>query len=251
MRNTAAAPLSSVDNALQVLQLLRSQPAMRLSDVATELGVANSTAHRLLSSLVARGFVAQEPDGRRYVAGPQLLELGRSAVLHQDLRIRARPTLEAIAQELGETVHLGVREARAVRYVDAVESARAVRVAGRTGRSLPAHWTSTGKVLLAALDDDTVRRLYGTDGPPSRGGRSIGEIDVLLAQLADCRRHGYAVNSGESEDDVVSVAIPLLAHSGVVAAVGCAAPQHRLHLSDAAKVAEVMRSCAAAYWTDL
>jgi len=239
-------PLASVDHALQILERLRIEPRLRLSDLARELDIANSTAHRLLAALAHRGFVEQEPGTRRYRAGPALLDIGRSAVVHEELRTRVRPILVAVSRELGETLHVGVREGRSVRYLDAVESPRAVRVAARTGRTLPAHWTSTGKVLLAGLSDESIRRLYGSTTLPTRTVNSISRLDDLLADLAVCRRLGHAVNRGESEDDVVSVAVALSRHDGtVVAAISCAAPQHRLDVADAPAVAACMRSTVA------
>lgn len=239
-------PLASVDHALRIIELLRFEPAMRLSDVARELGVANSTAHRLLAALAHRGFVRQRPDSRLYTAGDALLEIGRTAVLHGELLVRARPLLEKLAADLGETIHLGIREGTLVRYLDAVESTRAVRVAARTGRSLAAHWTSTGKMLLAGVSNDMVRRLYGTQQLPTGTASSIDDIDDLLTVLDECRRVGFAVNSGESEVDVVSVAVALRGQDGtLVAAVSCAAPQHRLAVADADGVGRRMQAIVA------
>jgi DNA-binding IclR family transcriptional regulator len=233
--------LSSVDHALAILQLLRSVGSVRVLDVARELGVANSTAHRLLAALVARGFVRQDPLTRRYAPGDELLEVGRASVLHDELVDRARPALEQISATTGETVHLGVREGTAVRYVDAVESTRAVRVAARTGRALPAHWTSTGKVLLAALDDTVLRRLYPSDPLPGGTERSIRSVGQLLADLDRCRAAGYAVNSGESEDDVVSIAVPATdPHGTTIASISCAVPRHRIRQRAVPAIARTM-----------
>lgn len=234
-------PLSSVDHALHIVELLRVQRAMRLSDVAAELGVANSTAHRLLAALAHRGFVEQRAGTRLYTLGPTLVDVGRNAFLVSELRPRTRPLLEALNEEFGETIHLGIREGTSVRYLDAVESARAVRVAARTGRRLQAHWSSIGKVLLAALTDDAVRRLYATERFEVGTANSIDSLERLLDEVATTRGHGYAVNSGESEDDVASVAVPLYDRGGVViAAVGCAGPRHRLHPEDAESIAARM-----------
>jgi IclR family acetate operon transcriptional repressor len=131
-RSSAGAPrypLSSVDHALRIVELLRVEPAMRLSDVALEIGVANSTAHRLLAALAHRGFVEQQPDTRLYTIGAALVDIGRSALLVSELPSRVRPLLETLNAKFGETIHLGVREGTSVRYLDAVESSRAVRVA--------------------------------------------------------------------------------------------------------------------------
>src|SRR6266403_928308 len=68
-------PVSSVDNALHVLQLFKSRRVLRVADVADDLGVARSTAHRLLVALVQRGFAAQERVTRAYIPGPELMEI--------------------------------------------------------------------------------------------------------------------------------------------------------------------------------
>jgi IclR family transcriptional regulator, acetate operon repressor len=243
-RSSAGAPrypLSSVDHALRIVELLRVEPAMRLSDVALEIGVANSTAHRLLAALAHRGFVEQQPDTRLYTIGAALVDIGRSALLVSELPSRVRPLLETLNAKFGETIHLGVREGTSVRYLDAVESSRAVRVAARTGRRLHAHWSSIGKVLLATLTEDAVRRLYAPERFEPGTVHSIDSLDRLLDELAITRSRGYAVNTGESEEDVASVAVPLHDRGGVViAAVGCSAPRHRLHPEDAASIASSM-----------
>src|SRR3954451_19158902 len=105
--------VGSVDKEPGIPQLLRSSGSVRVLDVARELGVANSTAHRLLAALVARGFVRHDPLTRRYAPGDELLEVGRASVLHDELVDRARPALEQISATTGETVHLGVREGTA------------------------------------------------------------------------------------------------------------------------------------------
>ena len=125
-----AYPIASVDNALRLLMLFRAEPRVRLSDASEHLGVAHSTAHRLMAMLAYHGFVRQEPDSRAYVAGPALVEIGLAAVRQLDIRRHARPVLESLASSLGETVHLAVLEGGNVRYLDAVESSRALRVGG-------------------------------------------------------------------------------------------------------------------------
>ncbi len=87
-------PIASVGNALRLLLLFRERKAIRLSDASDYLGVANSTAHRLLAMLVHREFVEQEPGQRTYIAGPALVEIGLAAVRGMDLRTSARPVLE-------------------------------------------------------------------------------------------------------------------------------------------------------------
>src|ERR1700679_14907 len=89
-------PIESVDNALRVLLLLGERPSLRLTDVSQYLGVASSTAHRLLAMLQYRGFVRQETATRSYVPGPTLDALAFSVLRRLDVRSRARPILEQL-----------------------------------------------------------------------------------------------------------------------------------------------------------
>ena len=103
-----AYPIASVNNALLLLLLFREQPRVRLTDACKCLGVAHSTAHRLLAMLAHHGFVQQEPVTRAYIAGPALVEVGLAVVGSLNVWEQARPMMEELAVETGETVHLGV-----------------------------------------------------------------------------------------------------------------------------------------------
>ena len=153
-----AYPIASVDSALRLLKLFRDTPRVRLSEASEHLGVALSTAHRLMAMLAYHGFVRQEAGSRAYVAGPALVEIGLAAVRELDIRRHARPVLESLAASLGETVHLAVLEGGTVRYLDAVESPRTLRVASRTGSVLAANCTASGKALLASCRTRTCLR---------------------------------------------------------------------------------------------
>ena len=203
-----AYPIASVNNALRLLLLFRSQPRVRLSEASEHLGVAHSTAHRLLAMLAYHGFVRQEQDSRTYIAGPALVEIGLAAVRQLDIRGHARPVLERLAGSLGETVHLAVLEGGNVRYLDAIESSRALRVASRTGSVLAANCTASGKALLAELPDAELAAMFADPAAlPKLTRRSITSRAGLLAELRKVREAGCAVNREESEEGVASVAV--------------------------------------------
>lgn len=202
-------PIDSVDNALRVLLLLGEQPRLRLTEVSQYLGVASSTAHRLLAMLQFRGFVRQDMATRSYVPGPTLDGLAFGLLRRLDVRTRARPVLERLSVDLQETVHLGRLEGNQVHFIDSIESERALRVGGRLGRSMAAHCTSTGKALLAELSDEEVCRLYPEEQLIPLTANSIQTRTALLAALAEVRTQGYARSEEESEEGVTSVAIAL------------------------------------------
>lgn len=237
-----AYPIASVNNALRLLLLFRQQPRVRLTEACKYLNVAHSTAHRLLAMLAYHGFVQQEEGSRAYVAGPALIEVGLAAVGTLDVRQQARPMMQQLALELQETVHLGVLEGAQVRYVDAVEGEQVLRVAPRTGTLVPAHCASLGKALLARMDEAQLDLLYPSSAEPflARTDRSITTREQLDAGLAQVRDQGYAVNSGETEEDVGSVAVAFRDFAGRPAAIAVAAPVSRLNQARVAAIGELL-----------
>lgn len=163
MRNKSELPpyaIESVSNALRLLSLVRQQDVLRVTDASKEIGVARSTAHRLLMTLAHEGFVQQERNSRAYRPGPALLEFTFSSGGIQELRQAARPLMEELSAALDETVQLLVLEGRSGRFIESVECNRAVRVTGRTGALLPAHATAGGKALLSVMEPRQVHLLF-------------------------------------------------------------------------------------------
>jgi IclR family acetate operon transcriptional repressor len=241
-----AYPISSVDNALRLLKLFGEQESVRLTEACAFLNVAHSTAHRLLAMLIHHGFVRQDPKSRAYRPGPTLIEIGLAVVQKMDVRSQARPLLEELAAQFEETVHLVTLEGANARFIDAVESTRALRVAPRTGTVLPAHCTSAGKALLAELTPDQLRRLY--DNPDSlarQTDRSLSTFAQLSAALDEIRATGLATNYEESEEGVGSLATVLKNAAGdAVAAIAVAVPTYRLSSATRREIAAALRDVA-------
>jgi len=238
-------PIESVDNALRLLLSLLEQPTMTVSDGSEMLGVAPSTAHRLLAMLQYRGFVGQDPATRHYRAGPVLLQLGLAAVRDIDLRRAARPILERLSLEVDETVTLGVLQGSDMLFVDCVESSRIIRVGSRTGILLPAHSTSGGKAILAQMSREEVRELYPNPRLRKMTARSLSTRSELEKELAEVRARGYATNFGESENDLSAVAVAIRGcHGRPIGAVAVAAPMSRLPGEDVEKIVEPLLRAA-------
>ena len=224
-------PIESVDNALRVLVLLGQRPQLRLTDVSQYLGVASSTAHRLLAMLSYRGLVRQNPTTRSYEPGPSLDQLAYGLLRRLDVRSRARPILERLNTELEETVHLGRLEGGDVHFIDSIESTRALRVVNRLGRSMPAHCTSTGKALLATLSEPELLAVYPDEELVQLTRHSIGSRTELFAALAEIRRRGYATSQQESEEGVQSLAVALRAVRSPRLALCASVPVSRMNAS--------------------
>jgi IclR family transcriptional regulator, acetate operon repressor len=206
-------PIESVNNAFRLLLMFREQSHLRLTEASAALGVAPSTAHRLLAMLEFHDFVRNDEKLRAYVAGQAFTDVGLSVVQRLSVRRLARPILQHLQRQTNETAHLAMLAGNRVLYLDAVESNRGLRVGSRTGRSLPANCTSVGKALLAQLSDDDVLELYPNEDLLTQTHESLATRTDLLRELGRVREVGVAENHGESEVGVgsVGIAVPMLA----------------------------------------
>lgn len=239
-------PIDSVDKALRLVLLMADKPEVRLSEAARLLGVASSTAHRLLAMLQYHGFVRQDPRSKVYRPGPAFASVAFSVFSRFDVQGVAGPVMRRLSEELRETVHIGLLDGARVRFVAAAEGPQAVRVASRVGRSLPAHCTSTGKALLAQLSETELHRLLPSKRLETVMPRSIASRTALERELSLVREQGYATNREESEEGVASVAVPVPARApGFQLALNLAAPTFRLPAKRHPVIAATLAGAAA------
>jgi DNA-binding IclR family transcriptional regulator len=238
-------PIESVDNALLVLLLLGERNELRLTEVAAYLGVATSTAHRLLAMLQYRGFIRQESRSKAYRPGTALTGVAFSILQRFDVRDTMRPFLERLHRELRETVHVGILDGTTVRFIDAIESPKAVRVGSRLGMSMPANCTSTGKAMLAHLPPEELRRRYPDEELEGLTSNSIRTRTELEIEIEAIRRRGYATSNEESEEGVCSAAVAIPAGGSPVAlAVNVAVPVTRMSRTETRRIGELLRGIA-------
>lgn len=226
LKEPPAYAVTSVDHALRLAAMLQLEGPMTVSAAAERLGVARSTAHRLLSMLVYRDFAVQD-ENRAYWAGP-VLELGvRANSGLSALRAAALGPLRQLVDTLDETANLSVRTGTTCRFLLSVEGSRTLRVSSREGMVFPAHEVTGGLIGLAALSDQQVESLYAEEryaGPP--GERP--DMPRLLEELNAVRRTGTAVNLERSERGLAAVGVPVRDSAGAtVAAVSLSMPTVR------------------------
>jgi DNA-binding IclR family transcriptional regulator len=217
-------PVGSVDRALRLLLLLGERSSLRLSDAANDLGVANSTAHRLLAMLVKHEFAIHEPGTADYTAGEAFARLRRGPRSDADLLALATPFIRRLSSDLAETTNIAVLRGRDVLFLGGAQCDQLVRVDDRAGELIPAFRSACGKVLLAQLDDHALAALFPEDVLADAGGWTVSGTE-LRRELVQIRRDGWSKN--ESSDSVVSFAVPLRRRAEVMAALGVIAPVAR------------------------
>ncbi|MGW6522881.1 IclR family transcriptional regulator [Streptomyces sp. NPDC054962] len=234
-------PIGSVDNALRLLRMFGEYRSVRVAEAGREIGVARSTAHRLMQMLNYHGFVVQDSVSKAYAAGPELVRMAVSVVSGLDLLTAARPVMEKMVDALEETTHVSILQGTDILFVDSIETTRSLRIGARTGKRMPAYATASGKVLLSGLDQQRLRSLYpGVQLAPSTA-RTLTSRRELEEQLQAVRHQGYAANFGESEDEVSAVAVPITdGRNRVRAALAIAAPLSRLQPDDVPGIARTL-----------
>lgn len=221
----------SVVFSMRTLEAVAARQPVSLVDLARHLNAPKTTVLRSLRALLVAGYVYQDPDHPRWSLTLRCLRLAEAANSALGLVEAAMPAMKELSAATEETVFLGALERDTIVVVAKVDGRKAVRAYSERGTLLPLHASSSGKAVLAQMDDDVVKDLVG--------GRleqltetTITEFDQLRAELATTRRQGYAVNRGEREADVVGVAAAVRDASGSpIAAITVALP--RQHADDA------------------
>lgn len=220
----AARRVAAVERASRLLDCLAEAGGeLGVNELARRTGVSPSTASRLLATLAGAGLVAFQPGSGRYRLGLRLVQLGNAALAGLDLRQTARPHLEALVAETGETATLSVPADPDPITADFVQSPSSVQSVARLGRRSVSHATAVGKVALAFSS----RPL---PSPPLRAytGRTITDPARLAEEVARVREQGWAQAAGEREQDLNAIAAPVLGpHRELQAILGLQGPASR------------------------
>ena len=210
----AARHVAAVERALTVLDTLAEGEDLGTNELARRTRINASTVSRLLATLAAGGFVEHVPETGRYRLGLRLLQLGNAVLSRLDLRRVARPQLEALAAETGETATLSAPGGRDAITVDFVQSEASVQSVARVGRPSIAHATATGKVLLAFGAVELPEPPLEVFTP-----KTITDPRAVEREIERVRERGYAEALGEREEDLNAIAAPVFEARGSLAAI--------------------------------
>jgi len=207
--------VAAVQRAFTVLDALADGDAeLGTNEIARRTGINASTVSRLLATLASSGLVEHVEESGRYRLGVRLLQLGNIVLGRLDLREIARPHLQALVGETGETATLSVAGEPDAITVDFVQSDASVQSVARLGRPSVAHATATGKVLLAFRDG-----LLPSGSLKRYTPHTITDRGALASELERVRARGYAEAAGEREDDLHAIAAPVHGPRGDLAGI--------------------------------
>jgi DNA-binding IclR family transcriptional regulator len=200
--------IQSLERAAAMLRLLAGgERRLGLSDIASSVGLAKGTAHGILRTLQAEGFVEQDAASGRYQLGAELLRLGNSYLDVHELRSRALVWTDDLARSSGESVHLGVVHQQGVLIVHHVFRPDDSRQVLEVGAMQPMHSTALGKVISAydPVAHSEVVESERTAFTP----RTITGLADFEAVLDLTRERGWAADVEETWEGVAAVAAPI------------------------------------------
>lgn len=221
---------SSLRNALRLLNLFSvDEPELQLEDIAAKLEIGQSTAYRLVHTLIEEDFIVRDPSAKSYRLAASFLAYSQTIITKLDLCRLSLDIIEKLAETTGETAHISVFKDQQVLYLLKIDSSYPVHLLSHAGRKSPVHCTSTGQVLLAYQSDETIEQVINK-GLTAYTSKTITDPIKLKNLLKKIRSQEYAVSQEELHKGVVSIAAPVKnAKGNVIAAVSIAGPARRLN----------------------
>lgn len=237
----------SVARALGLLELVAAAGQAGVRELALRSGLTRSTVHRLLANLEQLGYVEQTGDRGRYRLTLKLYSLGCQAGALGSLRRAARPAMEHLAAQTGESVNLGMLEGASIVYIDRLESRHTLRTVVRLGERVPFHGSAIGKVIAAHLTPDLLQWMLDQTALEPFTADTLTDRERLREHLAAVAAQGFATNLGEHDPNIVAVAAPIFAFDGnVLAGISVSAPSIRLDATGLQSLAPLVRQAAEA-----
>ena len=223
--------VQSLARALTLLNRIAesAEDGAALSDLAQQVGLPASTAHRLLLTLEQERYVRFIGEGRLWTIGVQAFVTGCAFLKTRSLVGVARPRLRRLMEESGETVNLATEDKGEAVYLAQIECREMMRVFARPGTRTPMHCSAVGKAILSAASDKTTAKILHEHGMARLTVKTITTPSALRRELTKVREQGYALDDEEHAVGLRCIAAPIFDESGdVIAAVSASGPMARI-----------------------
>jgi IclR family transcriptional regulator, pca regulon regulatory protein len=194
----------------------RDHAALTLSDIARSAGIPAATARRCLLTLEELGYVTR--NGRLFLLRPKVLELGAAYLESINIEQLTRTHLEELARATSDSAALCVLDGVEIAYVARTSVRTLLRLEAHVGSRFPAHATSTGRVLLAGLGPERLKRYFEVAKFEALTEHTVTHPQQLRTLIEETRRNGYSAVADELAYGVIALAVPVLDHRGQVVA---------------------------------
>ena len=223
-------PIQVSDRIFRTIELLARSGPSGLLDISNELELNKSTVHRILNSLICMDYVKQDPDTSKYSLTFKICSLSNHVLSHNSLIDIARPYIQDLAEQTGETVHLVQMEGINAVYIDKVEAPHnSVRMVSMVGKTIPLYCSGVGKAILADMDDDQIRQIWEQSELHTYTANTVTDYNTFLEVIGAIRNNGYSMDNEEMEIGVRCIAVSLgCVHHKLPYAISISAPKDRM-----------------------
>ncbi|MGM9471364.1 IclR family transcriptional regulator [Pseudarthrobacter sp. YS3] len=237
--------VKSADRALTVVEFVAGKGSASFTEILEGLGLPRSSAHGLLNTLCAAGWLDHNSANKQYSLGLRAWQVGQLYTGHQTLANVAKPVMDRLSASLGETVQLALLDGVENVYIAISQAPGGMRLGSSVGMRLLAHATGIGKALLSMLEPDESRRRLESVALPRLTEKTVTEVEDLTALVAAAKTNGFALDDEEYLDGCRCVAVPLTSKSGggMYAALSVTMPTAR---TDAEWPGSILRPLVAA-----
>jgi DNA-binding IclR family transcriptional regulator len=238
---------TSLDKALNVLEIISQAGDTRLSTLVGATGYPPATIHRILRVLVRRRYVRQDPATRKYMLSLKCLEISSRVKDNLEIITAARPALQKLVDNTGETANLVCFENMEAVYIEQISNTKSLlRMFTRVGARVPLHSSGVGKAFLAVRPREEVLDYFRSVKKVRYTENSLVKESEFFRDLEETRTRGYAVDREEFEDGVGCIAAVITQNGDIAGAMSISGPSSRLFGANTGKLAaEVVRSAAA------
>ncbi|MED4884495.1 MULTISPECIES: IclR family transcriptional regulator [Bacillus] len=221
---------NSLDNALKLLDLFSMDVSeLGVTEIANKLGIAKSTAHRLLITLESEGFVMKNRETSRYHLGVPLLVLVNLVSSRLKILEVGRPIIRQLVEKTGESAHIAILKKGEVFYLCKEDCKHPVEMLTHIGRKNPPHCTSAGKVIFAYKPKDFIENYIKEHGLHPYTPYTITHPEEFLRVLKQIKQQGYAISKEELHEGITSIAAPITVNQQVAASVSIVGSIKRIH----------------------
>jgi DNA-binding IclR family transcriptional regulator len=229
----------SSDRLMSIIESFLTSPQQSLSEVAVACDLEPPTAIRYLRQLVERGWLERDGTTKSYTLGVALVTIGAAAQSMRPVRVRALPYMRDVLRAFDETVNIAINQRGRVVVIEALESGRSIRRGATVGQKDEWFVSSLGKSILAYLPESEVLELLELYPPVRRTEKTLLTRRDILADLAEIRERGYALDDEESEIGLKCVGVPIWGGgNGVNYALSVSGPTPRIE----ERLDEIIRS---------
>ncbi|MFC4324277.1 IclR family transcriptional regulator [Litchfieldia salsa] len=231
--------------------LSSSDEPQNLNTIAKHTELTNSTALKILDTLLLIGYVHKNIESKKFSLGQALIKYANKAINQLDIKDIAQPHLEELNKITTETVHLGILEDKNIVYVKKLESKKPVSLYSQVGKIIPLYCSAMGKAILADKPDVEIEQYLGQTTLVQHTANTLTTKNEFIEEISKIRQLGYAFDNSEHENDVFCVGASLSVNEKNYGAISVSVPEYRLTDSFRQELIEAVQKCKSNILADL